>query len=173
MATIVRLNVKKWADGLFGKIEKEQTNRLLKYAEKEMRAIGNSFIAWEETGNLADSLCYAVYHNGKLAGSGYYRPEMATLPSKLHELSPAITKEVYGHALAQEFIATYQPTQKKGWQVVWGALAPYWAYWEAGHYNVLLKQGARFEVMTQHKDKIDGELSPKCKTTIQINVPTY
>ena len=171
--TIVKLDMKKWADSLFGQIEAEQTKRFVAYAERQMKSIGEAFNAWESSGNLIDSLCYAVYHNGRPAKMDYYRSPQATDTSELHEFSKEHREQVNGRALAERFLTDFKPSKKQGWEVFWAVLAPYWGYWEQGHYNVCFKQRVQFSVMAQQFDLVKETLEPKCKTTFVINVPTY
>jgi hypothetical protein len=153
---------------------KQQTLNLVEYAENEIKNIaseltGGSFNLDASTGNLLDSLCWGVYFNGNVRNMGYYRKQQASEDSYLHALS-SNKISVNGHFLAQQFIANYKPTTH-GWEIVFGILAPYQAYWEAGHYNVMLKQQVRFMALTQRYDVIKNELSPLCKVYLEINRP--
>lgn len=151
-------------------IDKLQTAKLIAYAESEMPQMA-ALMLTDTTGNLLDSLCWGVWYNGKLAKLGYYREQQeAELDSYLHELS-ANRVPINGRFLAQQFLAQYKPTIKQGWEVVWGVLAPYWAYWEQGHYNRLLGDVVQFKAMSQRYDHIKQELEPMCKVTFEVNVP--
>lgn len=152
-------------------IEAEQTARLIAYAKEEIVKMGNLIqqiiIGQDEsTGNLLDSLCWGVWHNQKLCGSGYYREQQAEYDSYLHELS--LNKvSVNGRFLAQQFLSEYGSsiTVSDGWQIVWGVLAPYYVYWEKGHINVLFGgQFVKFDAMSQRYDHIENVLKPRCTT---------
>ncbi len=161
--------------------EVEQTARLVSYAQEQVALMGaeiEQIITSQDgnTGNLLDSLCWGVWHNKKRKGIGYYREMSAIEDSYLHEFSPAIRETVNGHFLAQQFLAQYQDqiVITNGWQVVWGVLAPYYAYWEAGHINRLFGgQFVQFTAMSQRYDHIKNELGAKCRVNFNVTVPTY
>ena len=146
-------------------VVREQTNRLIAYAESEIKSIGNDISVaqtrnnLDRTGNLLDSLCFAVYYNGKLQKHGYYRSREALEDSALHEWSRPTGESVDGHLLAQNFIAQYRP-KENGWEVFFAVLAPYWGYWEKGF--VITHTGTHFEwaVMTSHLDTVKQDLAP-------------
>lgn len=146
-------------------VVREQTNRLIAYAESEIKSIGNDISVaqtrnnLDRTGNLLDSLCFAVYYNGKLQKHGYYRSRVAVEDSALHEWSRPTGESVDGHLLAQNFIAQYRP-KENGWEVFFAVLAPYWGYWEKGF--VITHTGTHFEwaVMTSHLDTVKQDLAP-------------
>lgn len=184
MATRVRFSKSEFRKELMKRkreYEVEQTARLIAYAQSQIVLIAaeiEQIITSQDgsTGNLLDSLCWGVWHNKKRKGIGYYRDESAIEDSFLHELSPSIRESVNGHFLAQQFLAQYQDnlTITDGWQVVWGVLAPYYAYWEAGHTNVLLGgQFIQFTAMSQRYDHIKNKLAPRCRVDFNVNVPTY
>lgn len=184
MATRVRFNKNEFRKELMKRkreYEVEQTARLIAYAQSQivlMAAEIEQIITSQDgsTGNLLDSLCWGVWHNKKRKGLGYYRDVSAIEDSYLHEFSPMIRESVNGHFLAQQFLAQYQDnlTITDGWQVVWGVLAPYYAYWEAGHINKLLGgQFIQFTAMSQRYDHIKNELGPRCRVDFNVNVATY
>jgi hypothetical protein len=184
MATRVRFSKSEFRKELMKRkreYEVEQTARLIAYAKEQIVLMAKEIeqiITSQEgsTGNLLDSLCWGVWHNKKRQGLGYYRNESAIEDSYLHELSPMIRESVNGHFLAQQFLAQYQDnlTITDGWQVVWGVLAPYYAYWEQGHINKLLGgQFVQFTAMSQRYDHIKNELGPRCRADFNVTVPTY
>lgn len=184
MATRVRFSKSEFRKELMKRkreYEVEQTARLVAYAQQQivfMAAEIEQIITSQEgsTGNLLDSLCWGVWHNKKRKGMGYYRNESAIEDSYLHEFSPMIRESVNGHFLAQQFLAQYQDnlTIADGWQVVWGVLAPYYAYWEQGHINKLLGgQFVQFTAMSQRYDHIKDELGNLCRVDFNVTVPTY
>lgn len=153
-------------------LTKEIIERLERYAKEEIASIGAEFESWNDTGNLLDSICWGIYHDGKLVRNGYYRQVGAMSDSYLHALSrPPKKVAVNGRFLAQEFLASYSPKSSKGFDIVFGILIPYWAYWEKGHYNRLLKQVVQFRVMSQHYDKIRARLAPPMRVTFEVHVP--
>ena len=161
--------------------ERLQTEKLIAYAKEQivlMAAEIEQIITSQDgnTGNLLDSLCWGVWHNKHKKGLGYYRETQAIEDSYLHEFSPAIRESVNGHFLAEQFLAQYQSnlTITDGWQVVWGVLAPYYAYWEAGHTNRLFGgQFVQFTAMSQRYDHIKAELGARCRVDFKVEVPTY
>lgn len=187
MATRLKFNANEFRKELMAKkleLDKEQTRRLIAYAREEIIKIGDKMMM-EDTGNLLDSLCWGVWQKGRLIRSGYYRqmPE-ATNDSYLHAISPMPPKEaVNGRYLAQLFLSQYKPKQMRGWEVVWAATTPYYAYWEYGHYNVFLKQRVQFTAMAERYDHIKQEFKPQENKDIAfvpphrvqflIEVPTY
>lgn len=160
--------------------EVEQTARLIAYAKEEIIQMGatiQQIISSQDgsTGNLLDSLCWGVWHNKHLKGMGFYREEQAIEDAYLHEFGQN-RESVNGHFLAQQFLAQYQSkmTVTNGWQVVWGVLAPYYAYWEAGHINKLFGgEFIQFTGMSQRYDHIKQTLEPKCRVHFDVVVPTY
>lgn len=169
----VLFNGNKLRKEMLKKIVDEQTKRLISYAEERILQIGADFQSWDRTGNLLDSLCWAVHYDGKRKKFGYYRSQGATDDAYLHELSKPPLKQLSdGRIAAQNFLANHNPTTK-GWELVFGVLAPYWGYWEKGHINKLMGgQFVKFAVMTQHYDQIKSDLKP-AKTTFTVEVPKY
>lgn len=184
MATRVRFSKSEFRKELMKRkreYEIEQTARLIAYAKEQVVLMAKEIeqiITSQDgnTGNLLDSLCWGVWHNKKRQGLGYYRDAQAIEDSYLHEFSPMIRESVNGHFLAQQFLAQYQDnlTITDGWQVVWGVLAPYYAYWEQGHINKLFGgQFIQFTAMSQRYDHIKNELGPRCRVDFKVTVPTY
>lgn len=173
--TIVKFNAKRWANAVRKIIADEQTNRLVEYAKEEIKNIGHAFTAWDRTGNLLDSLCWAVYYDGqKGANYGFYRNATASEDSYLHEYSKQPLKQlVDGHSEAQKFLATYVPSMTKGWEIVFAVCAPYWGYWEAGHTNPPHSgRRVKFAVMAERYDHVKKALGSK-RTTFSVYVPLY
>lgn len=155
------------------KVSELQTELLIDYADKRIKSIGSDFQAWDRTGNLLDSLCYAVYYNGIAKKKDYYRNKGAFDDAYLHELSKFPLKQLSdGRIAAQNFLANYK-ADGNGWEVVFGVLAPYWGYWEQGHINKLMGgQFVRFNVMAQQYDQVEKDLKP-AKTIFKVFVPEY
>lgn len=170
--SIATFKAAKLKKAIFNDIASKQTERLIEYAETKIQAIGKKFQAWEDTGNLLDSLCWGVFYKSNRVKMGYYRNAMANDVSILHEYSPSISEYVNGRALAQEFMKSYNP-DSNGWVVVFAVLAPYWGYWEAGHYNIPWKTHVKFRVMATFYDEVRNELKPPCRFTFEVGVPKY
>lgn len=150
---------------IFSKMSALQTEMLINYATNEIQLIGNDISVFphannlDRTGNLLDSLCWAVYYNGNRKKSGYYRPMQAMEVSHLHEYSRPMGEAVSGHYMAQQFIQRYKPTNDKGWELFFAVLAPYWGYWETGFQTRSGKE-LRWQVMTRHYDVVSRDLNP-------------
>lgn len=159
---------------IMANLVKEQTNRLVEYAKEKIKTFGatKKFEGWEDSGNLLDSLCWGVWYKNHRVQSGYYRNAQATEDSYLHEFSKSMRTKVNGRALAQTFLNTYKP-ETDGWVVVFGALAPYWGYWELGHHNIIFGERVKFEAMARIYDEVRSELLPPCKVTLEVTVPKY
>lgn len=171
--TRVRFDRKALIRNMFKRLEKEQTKRFLAYAESKIEEIGKQFQAWDRTGNLLNSLCWVVFFNGSRKGFGYYDTPTSSEDSYLHELSKEPLKQlVDGRNLAREFVSGYHPKHERGWEVVFAVTAPYWGYWEEGHYNIMLRQYAKFSVMAEQYDEVSKELSP-AKVSFESYVPKY
>lgn len=148
----------------------EQTKRLVEYADKQIRLIGDAIQMYhssnhmDRTGNLLDSLCYVVSYDGKLKGSGFYRAQKASENSYVHELYSDDYREmfpVHGHELAKMFIQEHgHKSGDNQWVVYFAILAPYWGYWEMGHHNVLTHNYEKFAVMANFYDKLNADLRP-------------
>ena len=179
----------------------EQTERLIEYAKNEVIRIGDAIQTYnsknhmDRTGNLLNSLCWGVTLNGEMKGSGFYREEVlhsrgqeGGTESWLHEFFPNDAIEVKGRNLAQSFITSYKG-RKKGWDVFFAILAPYWGYWESGFkmksggstvysgtddertipFSVTFKQ---FQVMSHAFDDVRRDLTPS-ETHLTVYVPKY
>lgn len=176
---------------LFENLCKEQTNRLIDYAMRNVRLIGdairlyNSRHRMDDTGNLLDSLCWGVSYRGNLQSYGFYRKQRANSPSYLHEWSKVPDGDggktsvgeafpVWGRELAQKYIKQYGSVMTYGWRVFFAILAPYWGYWEEGFKFKGIRGTRRlqFNVMSQFYDKITNDLKP-ARTRINVSVPTY
>lgn len=157
---------------------KEQNARLVEYAKEKIAGIAMSIQShgymMDRTGNLLDSLCWVVSYNGKLVEGGFYREQQATDDSYLHELLPNDYKEtfpVYGHGLARQFINDYGNKSENGqWVVYFAVLAPYWAYWEKGHENVMTQKFEHFAVMAEVHDMCAQDLKP-AKVELKVKKP--
>ena len=179
MATKTRVTFKgkEWGRKVLYELSKEQSQRLATYAIGKTESIGNSINAYmsannmDRTGNLLDSLCWAVFRDGKLEKFGFYRPQQESGDSHLHEWSRPMGKSVNGHVLAQNFIATYKPKTTKGWEVFLATLAPYWGYWEKGHVNIASGDTQKWEVMTMHYDVVKQDLTP-ARVTFDTYIPS-
>jgi hypothetical protein len=154
-----------------------QTQRLIGYAEKTIKAIGdkiqtyNSRNHMDRTGNLLNSLCWGVAYSGQLKASGFYRDEIIHSgkgilhngESFLHEYfigNDPYAFPVHGRQLAQQYISQYGKMSWNGrWRVWFAILAPYWGFWEEGFKPP--KGGfLKFQVMTEFYDKISKDLKP-------------
>ena len=168
---------KKWGKEVMKQIVALQTQRLIAYADNMIESIGSSIMAYaspnnmDRTGNLLDSLCYCVYYNGDAKKRGYFRGETAVGDSHLHEWDNPMGMSVNGHVMAQNFLATYNPQTKKGWEIFFAIAAPYWGYWEKGHRNVKSEQYQKWAVMTQHFDVVKQDLTPM-NTTFHTYIPS-
>ena len=155
---------------------KIQTERLAEYATNETKRIGDDISVapvrnnLDRTGNLLDSLCWGVCHNGNVQKYGYYRPEEALEDSNLHEYSRPMGDSVNGHFLASQFIATYKPQTSDGWEMFIAVLAPYWGYWEKGFEHKPSGQFFQWQVMTNHYDDVSRDLTP-AKVTFDTYIP--
>lgn len=173
--------------------------RLVDYAKETIAKIGNKIKSYhsknnmDDEGNLLDSLCWGVSYNGKLVGSGFYRPQQASNPSYLHDRSRVSLKDktykskdvwvenvnagepVFGHQLAETYINKFGQRSKEGrWSVFFGILAPYWGYWEKG-FHMKGRNGTtfmRFIVMSEFYDKIKTDLKP-ARTRLSVSVAKY
>lgn len=171
--TRVRFDRKALIRNMFKRLEKEQTKRFLAYAKEKIAEIGREFQAWDDTGNLLNSLCWVVFYNGRRKGFGFYDAPSATEDSYLHELSkPPLKQAVDGKNLARHFVSSYRPSIDVGWEVAFAVTAPYWGYWEEGHENILLGQHVQFAIMAEQYDAMSKELSP-AKVSFEKYVPKY
>lgn len=178
--TTVKFNSKKLYDTIMKNVVAEQTNRLVAYAIEQMKEMGDELKEKlrekpsDRTHNMLNSLVWAVYYNGNESNHGFYRKQSSTKGSSyLHELDENPIP-INGRELARQFLATYQPSETNGWEIVWGVLVPYYAYWEQGHENVYYRRKfVKFNMMTQHYDQIKNRLGAKVNLTIDISVPRY
>lgn len=167
----VVFNSKKFGKMLLDNIVKEQTRRLIEYAEKELNTMVATREFHDRTGQAANSYVWAVYYNGKKKGYGFYGKAGGGKSSYLHEWSPSIREAVYGRKAARAFLNEYTPNAN-GWEIVWCAAAPYLGYHEGAGYAIG-NMYYHFNVMSQEYDQIKQTLEPKCRVTFRINPPQY
>lgn len=177
--TKVKFNAEKLRKAMIKKVANEQTKLLVIYAQEEIAKMGDALLEKmkekpsDRTHNMLNSLVWAVYYDGKKSKHGFYRKSASTKGKAfLHELSDEPI-QVNGRELAQQFLKTYQPRVNKGWEIVWGVLVPYYAYWEQGHNNTFYGKFVKFDMMTQRYDHIKNTLGDLARVTIDINVPRY
>lgn len=181
--TVVQFNAGELKKVLLENLTKEQTRRLIEYAVKNIRLLGDAIQLYhgkhnmDRTGNLLDSLCWGVVYNGKMQACGFYRQQRASKESHLHEFYPdwAWLYPVYGHGEAELFLKkAAQQYGQRGWCVFFAILAPYWGYWESGF---TIRRGRttrhiQFQVMSQFFDKVRMELRPAV-THLSVHIEKY
>lgn len=90
---VVGLNAAKLVETMMKTVVDEQNKRLIAYAQDEIIKLGAAINSlptknnMDDKGNLLDSLCWGVCYSGNLVGSGFYRAQVATMPSELHAYS--------------------------------------------------------------------------------------
>lgn len=177
----------------------EQNKRLIAYAEKKIKEIGNTIKTYhsrnnlDRTGNLLNSLCWGVSYRGEMIGSGFYRePQTRTRTNRwgeerglgaqggtssyLHEFFNEM-EEVNGRQLAEDFIKSQAGLFPSGWRIFFAILAPYWGYWESGFtlrpgYGAGRTMFIQFSVMSQHYTRIIKDLKP-AEMRFTVYVPKY
>ncbi len=159
-----KLQKKALAREWFNKAALVQTDRLISYAKDEIFRIGEDISVaptrngLDRTGNLLDSLCWAVYYKGALKGHGYYRSPEAIEDSNLHEYTKPMGMSVNGRFMASQFVAEHKAS-RTGWELFFAIAAPYWGYWEKGFEHPSGRQFQWF-VMTSHYDHVKQDLAP-------------
>ena len=167
----------------------EQTKRLISYAEKEIKVLGDKIKSYsianglDRTGNLINSLVWVVTYKGKIQGSGFYREPIlrnkgieGSSSAYLHEFFER-TELVDGRKLAEEYIRSCEKESYQGWKVSFAVLAPYWGYWEGG-FNLKTGFGSnktrfmQFQVLTHIYDDVRMALKP-AETHLTVYVPQY
>ena len=175
---IIGFNAAKMAEQMMANAVAEQNRRLVEYAKSKIRLIGdaiqlyNSKNHMDRTGNLLDSLCWCVSYKGKVVESGFYRDQIATRLSYLHEWFHNNAEPVGGHILASNFLKQMANLGHSGWRIFFAILAPYWGYWEKG-FNFKGKNGTKFlqfKVMSEFYDMASEDLKP-AKVTIKSEYP--
>lgn len=170
-ATSYKFNGKRFGERVYRVYAKEQTNRLIAYAEEEIVRIVESRGFSNRTANLSDSYVWCVFQDGKRKGFGFYGRKQARKTSLLHEYSPSISEPVNGRELARKFANTYTSDVDHGWEIVFAAVAPYGAYMEEGY--TFRGKSYHFDVLSQRYDHIKNALSPLCRVTFEIDTPKY
>ena len=166
-----KFNGKLFGTRLYKNVATEQTERLIAYAKEEIVRIVETKEFTNRTSNLADSYLWCVFFDGKRKGFGTYGRKQARKRSFLHEYSADMRTPVDGRKLANDFARTYTPSDDKGWEIVFAAVAPYGAYLEEGF--TYRGKYYQFNVMSQRYDHIKDALSPLCKVTLEIHTPKY
>ncbi len=157
---------KSWSNAVVVK----QTKLLEDYAVQEMNKMAKTHDFKNDTYNLQDSLCWALYYNGEQRSYGFYGGGQARDKSFLHAWGKKESRvSVDGRGLAEAFVNEYEPTVKSGWEIIFAAVAPYGAYLELGS----TPRGVLFRVISQEYDQIKRTLSSPCVVTFEINAPTY
>lgn len=141
---------------MFDLATEEQTKRLIEYAKKEVKKVGDRILTYnsknhlDRTGNLLNSLCWCVTYNGEKKDSGFYRDEIlrnkargskgSSSNSFLHEFFDRIDNPelVQGRKMAEEYLKQLKGKSGK-WEVYLAILAPYWGYWESG-FNLKIRR---------------------------------
>lgn len=177
----------------------EQNKRLIAYAEKKIKEIGNTIKTYhsinnlDRTGNLLNSLCWGVSYGGQMVSSGFYREPQTRArvnrwkqevgmgvqggtSSYLHEFFNDM-EEVNGRQRAEEFLEAQQGQYTGGWRVFFAILAPYWGYWESGftltpNYGSGRTMFFQFGVMSQYYTRIAMDLKP-ARMRFSVYVPKY
>ena len=159
MGANVKIDVsglKRVREQMFSAFAAKQTERLLKYAPLQLANAYNGRGFKNDTWNLADSYVWVVYYNGVAEGSGYlWNTKVAQTNANFHR------KKIDGRKLADSFIKQYKPN-KKGWQVVWAATAPYSTYLENG------TRYGQFNVLSSILDEVTNDFSGKGIVDIKI-----
>ena len=179
--SVVKFNTDELKKVLFENLSREQTRRLIEYAVRKIRLLGDAIQMYhskhhmDRTGNLLDSLCWGVSYNGKPVKSGFYREQKASRVSYLHEFFGDSTWfPVGGHVLAQNFIKQMGNLHYNGWRVFFAILAPYWGYWEEGFMfkGFKTRKFLKFQVMTELYDVVSSDLKP-ASVKLTVKVPKY
>lgn len=198
---IIGFDAAKMAEQMMANAVAEQNRRLVVYAEKEIKRLGDMIQTYhsanhmDRTGNLLNSLCWVVTYNSGIVGYGFYRSPVThsrgidgCSTSYLHEYFMNDMEERNGRQLAEEFIESYKGSPNK-WKVAFAILADYWGYWESGfwmksggntvyqgesreHSIPRSKRFAQFQVMTHVYDDVRMALKP-AETHLTVYVPKY
>lgn len=166
-----------------------QSKNLVEYAKGHIYMLGETIAAYnsrnnmDRTGNLLDSLCWGVTYNGRYVDNGFYRDKTADMSSGMHEwwqgghvtrwkhgeatmwesVGAEHLPEVWGHEMAENFLARQEREGENGWRVFFAILAPYWGYWEKGFTvrgDGTSERFLQFAVMTQFHDHVKQSLAP-------------
>lgn len=143
---------------LFERVAKEQTKRLVAYAEQELVNMITTHEFDNQTMNLEDSYVFGVFYKGHCVKYGFYGAKKAQRPSRMRG------EEIKGRSLASQFIKSYSPSGS-GWEVVWAAMAPYSASLERGD----SPRKNTFYVISQRYDYINNVFKGKCR--LEVNAP--
>lgn len=87
---LIGFNPQKIAENMKAYAIEEQSRRLVEYARNKINTLGEKIAAYhgahnmDAEGNLLDSLCWGVCYDGQIIGSGFYREQTASKPSRLH-----------------------------------------------------------------------------------------
>ena len=184
--SVVKFNADELKKVLFENLSREQTRRLIEYAARKIRLLGDASQMYhskhhmDRTGNLLDSLCWGVMYKGRLQACGFYRNQQrASKQSYLHEFWPDISwmYPIYGRGEAEMFLKNVKfRNSGMTWSVFFAILAPYWGYWESGF---TLKRGRtkrhlQFRVMAKMYDDMSADLRPaKPHMHIEVNREQY
>lgn len=191
---IIGFDAAKMAEQMMANAVAEQNRRLVVYAEKEIKRLGDMISSYphanhmDRTGNLLNSLCWIVTYDGKEVDRGFYREAKTNTyinrwkqergmgmqggnESFLHELFRDDMENVNGRQLAEEFLESFKGASHK-WKVAFAVLAPYWGYWEGGHTNVFSGKFMQFQVMTHVYDDVRMSLKP-AETHLTVYTPKY
>lgn len=143
---------------LFERVAKEQTKRLVAYAEQELVNMVTTHEFTNRTKNLEDSYVWGVFYKGGCVKFGFYGAKQAQQPSYMGG------EKIKGRSLASQFIKSYSPSGS-GWEVVWAAMAPYSASLEKGD----SPRKRTFYVISQRYDYINNVFKGKCR--LEVNAP--
>lgn len=192
--SVVVFDSKALAKEILNNLVPYQTNLLIDYAMVEIKKLGDRIASYnganglDRTGNLLNSLCWGVTHDGVLKASGFYREETHKKrtnrkgdergfgvhggnDSFLHEFFGNDAELVEGRKLAKEYLQNVKGKSNK-WTVFFAILAPYWGYWEGGFRMVTTNKRMQFQAMIYVFDDVRKDLKP-AKTNITVYRPKY
>lgn len=189
---VKNLNLDRIAKRLIDNAITEQNSRLVEYAKKEIKRLGDMILAYNEanhmdrTGNLLNSLCWGVTYDGKMVECGFYRSERTNIrfnrwgqvrgmgfrdsrESHIHEWSEPEGEEVDGRKRAEEFLLS-KHGQKGKWTIFFAILAPYWGYWESGF---TLRGGGGASGMPRHSRFMQFQVMTHIYDDVRMSIKPY
>lgn len=128
---------------------KVRKQNLIRYAKETLKQAFMDSNYTNRTLNLKDSYVWGVFYNGKKEDYGFLSPDADAI-TRVQRTGDK--KMLSGREEAQAFINSYEPTNKRGWEVVFAATIYYGVYLQNG-----VKGRNKYIVMSSIFDNVEKD----------------
>lgn len=128
---------------------KSRKENLIRYAKETLKKAFLDSDYTNRTLNLKDSYVWGVFYNGKKEAYGFLSPDSDATTRVQRTGDKAMLS---GREEAQDFINSYEPTNKRGWEVVFAATIYYGVYLQNG-----TKRNKQYVVISSIFDNVEKD----------------